>query len=276
MPQDNMPALQEIRERALQHFCQCRLSRGMPPGDEAGEAPAMIVDVHAHLDPEASIEDAWVSALSAVMARHQEEIEELAARHKAERKSLKEILDLDERKAMTIVLTRQHAADKVALKERQDAAMQEFIQGYPKPPDFEAWVREQERKIAEENQGEIEGSTHVPPKHQDIRDFRHEPIEHGVRFNRVSGKGSFSDFGRKITIDDWNDPATTLAALQHASEKWESFTIFGPPKYMKMCAVLAAEHGFKINNPEVQEIIAQIQHAKGLSKPKAGPTGPKM
>lgn len=278
MPQDIIPTLQEIREKALQHFSHCHLNRA-PDGDNE-DAPLMNVDIQAYRDPEASIEEAWVAAISAAMARHMEETIELERNQKANRKALNEIEDFDERKTMRIVLTQQHAAEKIALKERQDAALQEFIQGYPKHPDFDAWVQEQERKISEENQGEVEGSPHVPPKHLDIRDFKYEILEHGVRFRRSSGTGSFTDFGKKISITDWQDPHTTLAALQLASEKWESFTIYGPPEYMNACAKLAAIHGFKIDNPEVQEMVRAIRISQGLSDPEKKtldqPRGPKM
>ena len=268
MQQNTTPSLQEIREKALQHFSLCHLNRKAQEGDE--EAPAMIVDLNAHRDPDASVEEAWVSALSAAMARHESEAVSLRRKHSAEQKALHEIDDQEERKTERIVMAQRHAAEKIALKERQDAALQEFLQGYPKHPDFDEWVKEQERKIAEENRGEVEGESFVKPRHTDIRGFRHEVCEHGVRFRRPSGKGSFTDSGRRIAIDEWQDPATTLAALQLAQEKWGSFTIYGPAKYKQLCAKLAIEHGFQIKNPEMQEWF------KGAREQAQSAKGPKM
>lgn len=269
MPQNTTPSLQEIREKALQHFSMCHLDRNKPQeGDE--EATPMLVDLNAHRDPDATVEEAWVSALSAAMARHEAETVSMARKHKAEQKTLQEIDDPEERKTERIVQAQRHAAEKIALKERQDAALQEFLQGYPKHPDFDAWVQAQERKIAEENQGELEGKNFVQPKHTDIRGFRHEVFEKGVRFRRASGKGSFTDTGRRIAIEEWQDPGITLAAMQLAQEKWGSFTVFGPPKYKQMCAKLAAEHGFKINNPDLQDM------ANPQQRQKPAPSGPKM
>lgn len=271
MQQNSTPTLQEIRDKALQHFSMCRLDRKAHDGDE--DAPALIVDLDAHRDPNATVEEAWVSALSAAMARHESEITAMKQRHRAEQKAIYEIDDVEERKTERIVQAQRHAAEKLALKERQDAAMQEFLQGYPKHPDFDAWVKEQERKVAKENQGELEGDSFVKPNHADIRGFRHEVCENGVRFRRPSGKGHFTDTGRKISVSEWQDPQTTLAAMQLAQEKWGSFTVFGPAKYKQLCAKLAIEHGFEINNPEMKELIQTI---RGGAKQAAEPPRPKM
>jgi hypothetical protein len=68
---------------------------------------------------------------------------------------------------------------------------------------------------------------------------------------------SFVDKGKSIEINDWRDRDTTLAALQLSAQKWGSFTVNGNDEYKAMCTKLAAEHGFKITNPELQESIQQ-------------------
>jgi len=65
------------------------------------------------------------------------------------------------------------------------------------------------------------------------------------------------DKGKTIDIHDWRDRDTTLAALQLSAQKWGSFQVTGNDEYKAMCAKLAAEHGFKITNPELQERIQQ-------------------
>lgn len=60
---------------------------------------------------------------------------------------------------------------------------------------------------------------------------------------------------RPITVHDWRDPSVTLAALQLSAQKWGSFTVTGCDEYKAMCVKLAAEYGFKIANPELQESI---------------------
>ncbi|MFW8642770.1 LPD7 domain-containing protein [Rhizobium beringeri] len=44
-----------------------------------------------------------------------------------------------------------------------------------------------------------------------------------------------------------------LAAMQVASRKWGSLTINGTDSYKALAIELAAEHGFKITNPELQD-----------------------
>lgn len=75
---------------------------------------------------------------------------------------------------------------------------------------------------------------------------------------RLGGRGrgvSFVDKGKTIDIHDWRGRDTTLAALQLSAQKWGSFQVTGNDEYKAMCAKLAAEHGFKISNPELQERI---------------------
>ena len=68
---------------------------------------------------------------------------------------------------------------------------------------------------------------------------------------------SFVDKGKQIDVHDWNDRASALAALQLAAQKWGHFTVEGREDYQALCAHLAAEHGFKITHPELQERIQQ-------------------
>ena len=35
--------------------------------------------------------------------------------------------------------------------------------------------------------------------------------------------------------------------------------MYGPPEYLQMCARLAAEHGFKIKNPDLQDAIQAMR-----------------
>lgn len=46
------------------------------------------------------------------------------------------------------------------------------------------------------------------------------------------------------------------ATLQLSAQKWGSFTVIGNDDYKAVCVRLAAELGFKINNPELQAGIA--------------------
>jgi hypothetical protein len=250
MHPDTATGLQDILEKALVHFCQCRLDRN---GSQDH------TDDYVGPDPEASVEDAWVVALASAMEHQQEEKESLERKLAKERKELKKVEDFDERKAMSIVLSQRHAAEKISLKERQNAALKEFLTGYPKHPDLDAWLEAQAQSPSAKSEVGIEGGTDIAPVPADIRGFQAELLQGAVRFTQAAGKGSFTDFGKKITIDKWKDRNATLAALQLATEKWAGVTVFGPKKYLKMCAELAVEHGFEIDNPEVQKMVQGLR-----------------
>ena len=57
---------------------------------------------------------------------------------------------------------------------------------------------------------------------------------------------------KSIDIHDWRNRDSTLAALAAIGAEVGSFTVTGNDEYKAMCAKLAAEHGFKITNPELQ------------------------
>lgn len=105
----------------------------------------------------------------------------------------------------------------------------------------------------------IEGDTPMQPKPLALDGFRAEEGRYGVRFRSVDGKGAFFDSGQRIAVDAWQDQTAVLAALQLAAEKWGEFTVYGPPEYQRLCARLAAEHGFKIKNPDLRDAIAAMR-----------------
>ena len=72
--------------------------------------------------------------------------------------------------------------------------------------------------------------------------------DHGVR--------SFTDHGKTIDIYDSRNRESVLAALQLSAQKWGTISVHGNREFMRTCVELAAEHGFKIANPELQEAIA--------------------
>lgn len=46
-----------------------------------------------------------------------------------------------------------------------------------------------------------------------------------------------------------------------SAQKWGVFTVEGGESFRRTCVALAAEHGFKIANPELQEAIAHERDA---------------
>lgn len=105
----------------------------------------------------------------------------------------------------------------------------------------------------------IEGDAQVQPQVLALDGFRAEECKTGVRFRGPDGRGAFFDTGRRIAVDAWQDQTAVLAAMQLASEKWGEFTVYGPLEYQRLCARLAAEHGFRIKNPDLQAEIEALR-----------------
>jgi hypothetical protein len=114
----------------------------------------------------------------------------------------------------------------------------------------------------------------VRPAPQDIRAFA--PVVEGwhVHYRRLGERGSpaFTDRGQEIDIYDSNRRESVLAALQLSAQKWGTFTIRGNERFRSMCVELAAEHGFKIANPELQQAIA-AERERIRSPRRERPTG---
>ena len=78
---------------------------------------------------------------------------------------------------------------------------------------------------------------------------------------------AFVDQGKQLEVKDWKSAETVLVALQVASNKWETNTVNGNDAYKETAASLAAEHGFKITNPEMQDRIQALRAVESLKIP---------
>ena len=212
------------------------------------------------------------AAKLALDKRQEQERKQIAEQQKARRDELMrgnwngkgEVLN-----AMRSVIAAEQAAEKAALKEKHKKQREQWRQQFRPYPDLEQWQRmqkspelaEQWRHRASEPQ-RIEGASGEPPTPRDIRAYQPEIVGQQVHYSRKEEAGagggvSFVDKGKSIDIHDWRNRDSTLAALQLSAQKWGSFTVTGNDEYKAMCAKLAAEHGFKITNPELQERIQQ-------------------
>lgn len=204
--------------------------------------------------------------------RQEQERKQLAEQQKARRDELMrgnwkgkgEVLN-----AMRSVIAAEQAAEKAAFMEKHQKQREQHRQRFRPYPDLERWQRmqkspelaEQWRHRASEPQ-RIEGDRSEPPTPRDIRAYQPEIVGQQVHYSRKEEAGagggvSFVDKGKSIDIHDWRNRDSTLAALQLSAQKWGSFTVTGNDEYKAMCAKLAAEQGFKITNPELQESIQQ-------------------
>ncbi|EIM30294.1 LPD7 domain-containing protein [Microvirga lotononidis] len=128
----------------------------------------------------------------------------------------------------------------------------------------------EKRKQADSRRPGIEGDRYVEPLPTTIQGFRSKARGTDIHFFRETPTGeklAFVDNGRQVKIYDWKDRESVRAALQLSSEKWNGLVIKGNDEYKSMVVSLAAEHGFKITNPELQERIAAERQRLGKPEP---------
>jgi len=209
------------------------------------------------------------AAKLALDQRQEHEFRELLAKQKARRE---ELLRGNWRgrgallNALRSVIAAEHAAEKARLREQHQRQRAQWRTRFQPYPDFEEWQRmrgrpdlaDQWRYRASEPQ-RLEGDRDALLTPRDIRDFVPEILGAQVHYRRGGGAGgvSFVDRGQDIEIYDWRDRDTVLAAMQLAAQKWGGIHVSGCAEYIALCVRLAAEHGFKIVNPELQDRIQQ-------------------
>ena len=175
--------------------------------------------------------------------------------------------------ALRSVMAFEQAAEKAVLRERQKQERATVSKRYSPYPDFEQWQRQQHyperaeqwryRESAEPEAGQVRGTVTEPARPCDIRAFTaeiHADQVHYTKAGRAAGGGgvSFVDRGQQIDIYDWRDPESLTAALQLSAQKWpQGFVVTGSDEYKEAVVRLAAEQGFRVTNPELQEHIQQ-------------------
>ncbi|MCB8822882.1 LPD7 domain-containing protein [Microvirga rosea] len=125
------------------------------------------------------------------------------------------------------------------------------------------------RKIYEERRPQVAGDRFVAPKREDVGPFRHEVKGEEVHYFRDTAAGpklAFVDTGAQVRIHQYQDRETVRAALQVSSEKWDGLSVKGGEAYKSLVVGLAAEHGFEILNPELQERIAAERERLGKAE----------
>ncbi|MFA6064187.1 MAG: TraI/MobA(P) family conjugative relaxase [Gallionella sp.] len=203
------------------------------------------------------------------LRKHQEaERQQLAAQQKTKREAIlkgswKGKGDL--LNAMRSILAAEQAAEKAGVKEGHQQAWKQLRKQYRPFPDYEQWLRQQQQpELADRwrylngDPQRINGDTTEPPTPRDIRAYTPKiqgQQVHYLRKDEATQTASFIDKGREIDIHDWRNRDCVLAALQLSAQKWGSFQVNGNAEYKALCVKLAAEHGFKIGNPELQASI---------------------
>ena len=179
------------------------------------------------------------------------------------------------RKAETMIAARDSMADTIS---KIDKAL----------PDDEARAQfaEQSRRLLdtadeaiaaqtdlEKQKANIQGDRYVKPEPArglgSIITFERKGDE--IHYHRHDATGAlqtlaFVDNGKQLDIRDWNNADSVNAALKVASEKWETLNITGSDAYKETVARLAAEHGYKVANPEMQDRIRELRAELELNR----------
>jgi Large polyvalent protein-associated domain 7 len=149
------------------------------------------------------------------------------------------------------------------VRERQRADLARYREQNRRWPTFETWLRERRNpelaerwRFRDRAPAVIIGDRESDARPHDIRAFSGEVRGWEVAYRRTGSlrAPSFVDRGREIRIHDLQRDSV-LAALQLSAQKWGTFQVFGSDAYKRLCAELAAEHGFRLANPELQQVI---------------------
>jgi hypothetical protein len=161
-------------------------------------------------------------------------------------------------------LAARQAQEKAEQRDRQQLERGDLNRDRGRFPSYEEWLHQRDHQLAqgwrhrERRPPGIEGPTFEGPAPQDIRAFAALVQGRHVHYLRVGERGppAFTDRGKEIEIYDSNRRESVLAALQLSAQKWGTFTIRGNDRFQRICVELAAEHGFNLGNPELQQAIA--------------------
>jgi hypothetical protein len=233
----------------------------VPPRPIA-QAPSLgsyIAERHAHA--------ATTTRREQMTARHRQEWRDLAERHRSERADIfrgswggkGDLLN-----ALRSVTAARQAQENSELRDQQtpERAALKREQGFF--PSYEQWLGARNRDAADEwrhrvrRSATIEGPTFKTPAPHDIRAARAVVDGWKVNYYMAGSRRapSFTDRGKTIDIHDSRSRESVHAALQLSAQKWGAFSIRGDEPFKRTCVELAAEHGFKITNPELQQAIA--------------------
>ena len=172
------------------------------------------------------------------------------------------------RTAETMIAARDSMADTISKIDKalpDDAARAQFA--------------EQSRRLLDKADEAIAAQTDLERRKADVQGDRYvtpEPARdlgpmitferkgHEIHYHRHDSTGvlqtlAFVDNGKQLDIRDWSNAESVNAALKVASEKWETLNVSGGDAYKETVARLAAEHGYKITNPEMQGRIRELR-----------------
>jgi hypothetical protein len=117
---------------------------------------------------------------------------------------------------------------------------------------------------------DVQGDRYVKPEPaKDLPDIiTHQRKGDEIHYSRHDATGAYQTVafigrGKEIDVRDWNNTASINAALVLAAQKWDTLSVNGSDEYKEKTAQLAAEHGYNIANPELQDRIAELRGDHG-------------
>jgi hypothetical protein len=174
--------------------------------------------------------------------------------------------------ARSIVAARQ-AQEKAAAQEWQKLERAALGKEKGRFPSYEEWLRRRDRDRADEwrhrdrRPATIQGTTFEKPTPRDIRAFTAIVAGRNVQYHLVGERlPAFTDRGKTVDIHDTRRRESVLAALQLSAQKWGAMSVTGNEQFLRTCVELAAERGFKLVNPELQEAIAAERERQQRAK----------
>ena len=187
--------------------------------------------------------------------------------------------------AWRMVIAAGQAAARAALRQRHRQQLAAWRKRFRPWPDIEEWLRIRrgpdaavEWRYRNGVWRACEGGRHVRPEVQAIPGYagilRNGHVHY---FGEGGGSPSFVDRGRRVEVLDWRNREAVRASLELSARKWGEFRVWGCREFKAACAELAAEHGYQIVNPELQEAIRQHRRdleQKEEAQPDSSLSGP--
>ena len=244
------------------------------------------------LDPDMSQVNDFRAARAAYRTKRDAERRAFEARYEDDRKALRDNQAREREEvrshdwqgrgaalaAIRKALAHKHAVERAERAEKKRRRRAEHRRRYPPWPSYEAWLRDQGRpdwadRWRHQRPAAIEGAGESRAVPYDIRGYEARIDGQRILYRRRgSPPGSpdaFRDVGRRVDVLDWRSEESTLAALELSAAKWGRFKVAGSAEFKALCVRLAAEHGFRITNPELQQNIPSERERLG-DEMKAG------
>jgi len=176
--------------------------------------------------------------------------------------------------ALRSLIAARQAQEKAALRDRQKLERVAARRARERFPSYEEWLARFDRDTADKwrhrtrRPATVGGATFDPPTPRDIRAVTAVLDRDRVHYHLPGSRRTpaFTDRGKTIDIHDGRSREAVLAALQLSAQKWGQFWIRGDTQFKRTCVELAAEHRFKITNPELQQAIAAERERLRLSR----------